>query len=87
MDILTLALVGHKHQSLYLNSATFHAQIEVMARMIPIIVDALAVSAEEEDREIKARCRMLEVMPQGMFVSKDEAARWLGLPTPTPTND
>jgi len=79
------ALVGTEHLRLYLNSATFHAKIEMVANAWPIIVDALAVSAKEEDKEIKARIRLLEKTPGPgpWLLSVEDAQEWLGLPFST----
>ena len=61
------ALVGTKYMRLYLNSASFHAKVEMLANAWPIIVDALAVSAKEEDKTIKAMMASLYTQPQKQF--------------------
>jgi len=65
--LLVEALVGTKHLRLYLNSATFHAQIEVASQMLPIVVDALAVAATEEEAGIAALLKMMESTPMKRF--------------------
>jgi len=49
--------VGHRER-LYFDSASFHAKIEMVANALPIIVEALAVSAEEEDQRIRAMLKV-----------------------------
>jgi hypothetical protein len=71
-DHLVEALVGTKHLRLYLNSATFHAQIEVASRMLPIMVDALAVAAEEEEVRTAAMLKILESAPGPRILVKPQ---------------
>jgi len=59
-DQLIAGLVGGKYHDLYRNSATFHAQIEAIVRMLPIIIDALAVADEEEEARTAAMLKILE---------------------------
>lgn len=47
-EVLIEALLGTEHLSLYRDSAAFHAQMDVIARMIPVVVNALAANAKEE---------------------------------------
>jgi len=56
-------LVGTKHERLYMNSASFHAQIEVMTQMLPIVVDALAVAATEEKAKVDAEIKRQMMLP------------------------
>jgi len=56
-------LVGLKHRDLYLNRSTFHAQIEVMTQMLPIVVDALAVAATEEKAKVDAEIKRQMMLP------------------------
>jgi len=67
-------LVAAEHRGLYLNSATFHAQIEVMTQMLPIVVDALAVAATEEEARIAKLIKaQMKMPPLPIVISKEEA--------------
>ena len=82
---LVAGLVGGKHHDLYRNSASFHAQVEVMTRMLPIIVDALAVAAEEEEVRAKAMLKIMEATPMPrILVTAEGILGWesLGLENP-----
>ena len=82
-DQLVAGLVGGKHHDLYRNSATFHAQIEVASHMLPIVVDALAVAAVEEEKRIADMIRISESMAcPRLFISAEDDARWKGLANP-----
>jgi len=77
------ALVGMRHRHLYLNSATFHAQIEVMTQMLPIVVDALAVAAEEEKERIADMIKISEsIAIRNIQVTAEDVRRWEGLANP-----
>ena len=56
-------LIPYKHRQLYLNNATFHHQINILANLLPMWVDGMAVQAEELDREQKARYEQIMNMP------------------------
>lgn len=58
-DRIISALVSEEHLSLYRNHAEFHNVINVMARILPRIVDEIAKDAEEQD---KMRRRIEEIL-------------------------
>ena len=71
-DQLIAGLVGGKYHDLYRNSATFHAQIEAIVRMLPIIIDALAVADEEEEARTAAMLKILESAPGPRILVKPQ---------------
>lgn len=58
VDELLSALVG-EHETLYLNNAGFHAKIELLAGLLPMIVDGFAKVADEDDALFTRRLRDL----------------------------
>jgi hypothetical protein len=40
-------LVGLRHRELYLHNAEFHAQIDALNQMLPLMIDGLALQAEK----------------------------------------
>jgi hypothetical protein len=81
--LLVEALVGMKHRNLYLNSATFHAHIEMAARMLTIMVDALAVAAAEEKKRTADMIRIMEsTAMRNIQVTAEDVRRWEGLANP-----
>jgi hypothetical protein len=63
---LVEALVGDRHEWLYVHDASFHHSIEVLARMLLPMVDGLALSChrESEDRRrLVDRIRMSVTLP------------------------
>ena len=76
-------LVGEEHHGLYRNSATFHAQIEVIVRMLPTIIDALAVAAAEEEKRTADMIRIMEsTAMRNIQVTAEDVRRWEGLANP-----
>ena len=76
-------LVAAEHRGLYLNSATFHAHIEMAARMLTIMVDALAVAAAEEKKRTADMIRIMEsTAMRNIQVTAEDVRRWEGLANP-----
>lgn len=61
---LAEALVGERWRALYLNSAEFHANIEVLARMLPIWIDAFATQAVGADKAMAAEISQMMFRPR-----------------------
>lgn len=56
-QVLIEALVGRKHHRAYLLSPGRKARIDMLATMIPGMVDAVAAEALEEDEKLQAALR------------------------------
>lgn len=52
-----------EHVHLYRTSATFKAQIEMLARLLPAWVDGLAASAIESDEQLRQQIEAMKNMP------------------------
>lgn len=56
LNMLRRALVGQRHLERYHRSATFHAKVDVLAELLPTMIDGLAAEADqitaEQQREM-----------------------------------
>lgn len=55
--MLRVALVGPRHQRLYESSASFHAAIDSLARMLPAWVEGLASQIEPYEEQMAENVR------------------------------
>jgi hypothetical protein len=60
---LVTGLVGD-YRDLYLRSASFRHQIDILAGMLPLMVDGLAAQAERTDRQIQQAVEAAEMPPR-----------------------
>lgn len=71
-------LVGLRHRDLYLHNAEFHAQIDALNQMLPLMIDGLAKRAEEigdrQEEEIKKL--MTSAGPRVFLGSPENVLRW-----------
>lgn len=75
-DLIAAMLAQHEHQWLYTHSASFKMSVNVLAQMIPAMLNGLALEAAAEDRRREEMMRVLMYDPQPpVKINIDEEGR------------
>jgi hypothetical protein len=67
-EVLIKALVGEKHRWRWQHSAEFHAEIRMLASLLPLWVDGMAAASDEADEAAKVRVAMARLADPPGFI-------------------